>query len=260
MLRSTVYGDGELALDDPAEHYHEASKLYPALGERQGAGIARLAADSDLQAALLRAVRRNRQLPAIDLCTPQPPDASLWAAIANRHSAQPSEPGSLGLPALATMLLAGYGVDERGRRSVPSGGALYPLELYVAACRVNGLPPGLLHLDPERRVLEVLHDGDVADELLAATPLPDLLADAAAVVFVTAVFWRTRVKYGLRGYRFALLEAGHVVQNVLLAATALGTPAFPLGGFFDTAVEEMLGVDGVDESVVYGAVLGGDAG
>ncbi|HET8894208.1 MAG TPA: SagB/ThcOx family dehydrogenase [Gaiellaceae bacterium] len=247
-LRSTVYG--EIDLDDPAELYHEASKLYPALRERQAAGIVRLAQDDALQAAAQHPVRRNRQLRSIELDAPSPPAASLWSAIADRHSGH-AFTGTLGIDALATMLLAGYGA-----RAVPSGGALYPLEVYVAARRVTGLPRGILHLDPERRVLEILVEGDLADELDAAMPAPEVLADASAVIFVTAVFWRTRFKYGLRGYRFALLEAGHVMQNVLLAATALGVTAFPLGGFYDAAVEELLGVDGIDESVLYGAVLG----
>ena len=98
----------------------------------------------------------------------------------------------------------------------------------------------------------------IGPELEAACPLPGLLAGAAAVVFVTAVFWRSRFKYGLRGYRFALLEAGHVAQNVLVAATELAVAALPLGGFYDARVERLLGVDGVDESVVYAIVLGGD--
>jgi SagB-type dehydrogenase family enzyme len=71
------------------------------------------------------------------------------------------------------------------------------------------------------------------------------------VFFVTAMFWRARFKYGLRGYRFALLEAGHVGQNFLLAATARDLAAVPVGGFFDRRVDELLGVDGVDESAVY---------
>lgn len=248
-LRSTVYG--EIDLEDPAELYHEASKLYPALRERQAAGIARLTQDDDLQAATQHPVRWNRQLPSIELGAPSPPDASLWSAIAERRSEHAFTGAPLGVDALSTLLLAGY-----GRGAVPSGGALYPLEVYVIACRVTGLPEGVLHLDPERRVLEVLLERDVSEELGAAMPLPEVLADACAVVFVTAVFWRTRFKYGLRGYRFALLEAGHVMQNVLLAATVLGVTAFPLGGFYDAAVEELLGVDGLDESVLYGAVLG----
>ena len=71
------------------------------------------------------------------------------------------------------------------------------------------------------------------------------------MIFVAAVFGRTRFKYGVRGYRFALLEAGHVGQNVLLAATALGLGAVPLGGYYDRLTDEFLGLDGVNESTLY---------
>ncbi len=85
---------------------------------------------------------------------------------------------------------------------------------------------------------------------------PELFADGAAFVAVTAVFWRSRFKYGQRGYRFALLEAGHAVQNLLLVATGLGLTALPLGGYYDGAVDHLLGVDGVDESTVYLVAIG----
>ena len=107
-------------------------------------------------------------------------------------------------------------------------------------------------------MLEVLCERDVSNELDAASALPGLLEQTAAVVFIGAVFWRTRFKYGQRGYRFALLEAGHVMQNLLLAATALEIPALPLGGFYDDRVDALLGLNGVDESALYGVVLGGD--
>jgi SagB-type dehydrogenase family enzyme len=69
--------------------------------------------------------------------------------------------------------------------------------------------------------------------------------------------WRTRFKYGLRGYRFSLLEAGHLVQNVVLAATALGLPAVPLGGWYDRRLDELVGADGLDEASVYAVAVGG---
>jgi SagB-type dehydrogenase family enzyme len=256
-FRSVVYGADRVDLADPAENYHEASKLSPALAALQTAGISRLSLSPALQAATSRPVRRNPQLHAVELPRPAHPDASLWATVDRRRSARGFDGSDLRLRTLATLLDTGYGVRGQ-QRSVPSGGALYPLELYVASCRVDGLAPGVFHFDPERRVLETLRVADIADELDGASALPGVVADAAAVVFVTAVFWRTRFKYGLRGYRFALLEAGHAMQNVLLAATALSTPALPLGGFYDGRVEDVLGVDGVDEAVLYGVVLGGD--
>jgi SagB-type dehydrogenase family enzyme len=85
----------------------------------------------------------------------------------------------------------------------------------------------------------------------------DGAAEAAAIVAIVAVFWRSRFKYGLRGYRFALLEAGHVAQNLLLACTAADLPAVPLGGFFDARLNRLIDLNGVDEAAVYAVALGG---
>ena len=142
-------------------------------------------------------------------------------------------------------------------RAVPSGGALYPLELYVAALRVEGLEPGLYHFDPLRAGARGGRSGDsTAGDVAALSTYPEIVVACAAVIFVAAVFGRTRFKYGLRGYRFALLEAGHVGQNVLLAATAFGLGAVPLGGFYDRLTDEFLGLDGVNESTLYTIAVG----
>ena len=71
------------------------------------------------------------------------------------------------------------------------------------------------------------------------------------------MIWRSRFKYGERGYRFALLEAGHAAQNMLLAATALALAALPLGGFYDRRLDELVGADGLDEATLYAIALGG---
>ena len=141
-------------------------------------------------------------------------------------------------------------------RAVPSGGALYPLELYVAAFRIEGLEPGLYHFDPLAPALAVVHDSLAADDVSSLSTYPEIVAGSAAVMFIAAVFGRTRFKYGVRGYRFALLEAGHVAQNVLLAATAFGLGAVPLGGYYDRLTDEFLGLDGVNESTLYTVAVG----
>jgi SagB-type dehydrogenase family enzyme len=171
---------------------------------------------------------------------------------------------TLTLQELAAILSAAYGVTHelvlddvapQRARSVPSGGALYPLEIYVLALAVDGLKPATLHYVPGRHAVEIV--GELArDAAVASCSTPELAESAAAIVAITAVFWRTRFKYGLKGYRLALLEAGHVGQNVRLAATALGLAAVPMAGFFDTAVEQLVGADGVDESLVYVLCLG----
>ena len=246
---------------DPAEAYHEASKVSPTQIGRQVAGAARLEATPDLQLSMTRAVRRlpvpRRELPA-----PRRPDVALWHAISGRRSCRRFDEAPVSGHDLAGLLESGYGVthalEEHALplRAVPSGGALYPLELYVAAFRIEGLEPGLYHFDPLAPALAVVHDSLAADDVSSLSTYPEIIAGSAALMFIAAVFGRTRFKYGLRGYRFALLEAGHVAQNVLLAATAFGLGAVPLGGYYDRLTDEFLGLDGVNESTLYTVAVG----
>jgi SagB-type dehydrogenase family enzyme len=257
LLRSTVYGPAEDALGDPAETFHEASRLHPSLAELHGAGMQRLAASSALQDAAACASRRNLQRPHVRLEPEAVAPYSLWTALERRRSRTSDAPAELPLSRLARLLVAGYGTVGTGRRTVPSGGALYPLEVFVAAQRVAGLAAGIHRFNPYEPSLELVDAVPVATGLAEATPMPELVATASCVLLLTAVFWRARFKYGLRGYRFALLEAGHVAQNVVLAAAALDLPALPLGGFYDARLDELLGLNGVDESVLYAIVVGG---
>lgn len=249
FVRAELYGEGEPALDDPAELYHEASKLYPALAFRQAAGMARLRVSDELQEVSMQATRRNAQLPSHPLPRPLRPCCSLWTALDARRSTREFG-GPLDRQRLATLLDAGYGVRRRDRRTVPSGGALYPLELYL-------LERGVFRYDPELHALEEHDDADPWSAFVAACPVPEVANGAAAVILVLAVFGRSRFKYGQRGYRFTVLEAGHVVQNVVLAAAALDIAALPFGGFYDAKIDALVGADGVEESVLYGVVLGG---
>jgi SagB-type dehydrogenase family enzyme len=248
-----VYGDGP-ALDDPAELYHEASKLSPATVAGSGAAIGLLDAHPELQATVERAVRRRSSARYVGLPSPGLPIVQLEDALRGRASDRSFGSGLVELEAAASLAWAAYGAARSSalgpRRTVPSGGALYPLELYLLARHVDGLDAGVYHYDPPRHGLCRLA-GLSTEELERLTPFPELLVPAALVLLVTAVFWRTRFKYGLRGYRFSLLEAGHVGQNALLAAWSLGLAAVPVGGVYDGRVEALLGVDGVDESLVY---------
>jgi SagB-type dehydrogenase family enzyme len=182
-------------------------------------------------------------------------DALLGRVSARRFGSSPILLGDLGavLRRMQSVTRDNKDTDyPRPFRSTPSGGALYPLELYVWARSVEGLPAGLYHYDP--------HDHDLDDlgpvDLTTAFVQQDLLELAAAVVLVSAVFFRSVFKYGERGYRFVLLEAGHVVQNALLAAFGRGLAAVPVGGYFDRDVDRVIGLDGLHESVVYSLMLG----
>jgi SagB-type dehydrogenase family enzyme len=261
---SAVYGPERVPLDDPAESYHEASKLYPSMVARQVAGAIRLASSPELVESARRAAKRNLNRPAVELPSPKVPELPLAEALRVRRTERSFGSDEITLRELATVLHAAYGVthsagseDEQPLRTVPSGGALYPLEVYVLLGRVRALEPGLYHLDPLRHALEVLSPGlSPLGALEEAAVYPEIVAGCAATLLVTGMFWRSRFKYGLRGYRFALLEAGHLAQNVLLMCAGLGLAAAPLGGFYDRPVDELLGVDGVNESVLYAVCLG----
>jgi SagB-type dehydrogenase family enzyme len=248
-----VYGDGP-ALDDPAELYHEASKLRPATAAGSSGALGLLDARPELRATVERAVRRRSSARFVALPSPGLPHVELEEALRERASDRVFGAGTIELEAAASIAWAAYGAARASalgpRRTVPSGGALYPLELYLLAPAVDGLDAGVYHYDPPRHGLSRL-GGLATQELDRLTPFPELLVPAALVLLVTAVFWRSRFKYGLRGYRFSLLEAGHVGQNALLAAWSLGLAAVPLGGVYEGRIEQLLGVDGVDESLVY---------
>jgi len=256
-LASAIFGEPQPPDDDPAELYHEASKLSGVAGVDDLAGIGRLLESRELRATATRAVRRHLHAPVVSLPQSARLEMPLETALASRRSVRAFEPGGFRLPELAALLRAAYGVtgelaESEGTqplRAAPSGGALYPLELTVAALDVGGLTPGLYHYDPLADALEVVRLG--RPPVAATTPFAETAGQAAAVVLVSGMFWRSRFKYGLRGYRFVLLEAGHLAQNVLLAATALGLGAVALGGFYDRRADELIGVNGVDESTLY---------
>lgn len=257
-----VYGEDGPALDDPAEAYHEASKLSLAYGDPRVRGLALLEASAELRASVVRATRRNRSWPACRLPPPAALDAPLGSTLRARRSARDFAPQAVTLPHLAALLDAAYGITAAPTeqtpplRAAPSAGALYPLELYVLARRVEGLVAGVHHFDPLEHTLRQLPVAVGALDGTTLTPFAPLLDEAAATVAITGVFWRSRFKYGLRGFRFALLEAGHVAQNLLLAATALDLAAVPVGGFYDRALERLLHADGVNESAVYAVSVG----
>jgi len=250
-----VYG-GEPELDDPAEAFHAASKLWPSTALHDARGARALDASPALQEAAGRAVRRHSQRRLVALPAPALPSTPFCDLVAARRSERDLSGTAPTLAELAAVLFAAHGVRPNGRRPAPSGGGLYPLELHVAVTREGGPEPGLYHYDPSRHVLEIVRLGPVEKQVREAVPPAPADLAGPVLVFVTGVLWRTRFKYGLRGFRFALLEAGHVGQNLVLACAALGLPAVPVGAYFDGLVEELFGLDGVDETVLHAVAVG----
>lgn len=166
----------------------------------------------------------------------------------------------LTLEQLSYLLWASNGVQriERGHefRTVPSAGALYPVETYLVVHNVEGLAPGVYHYAIREHALEEIKVGDFRREITLAA-LGQRVCDDAAVVFVwTAIFNRSKHKYRQRAYRYVYLDAGHIGHSLALSAVSLGLGSCQVGALFDDDVNQILDVYGVEESVVYMSVVG----
>jgi SagB-type dehydrogenase family enzyme len=142
-------------------------------------------------------------------------------------------------------------------RSSPSAGARQVLEVYLVAVRVAGLEPGFYHYEKDGHRLTRLPGRVTGRTLPRFLPRQWWFHDAAALFVMSAVFHRVQSRYPApRHYRSVLLEAGHFCQTFCLAAAALGLAPFSTQALADRAVEEALGIDGVEESVIYAGGVG----
>jgi SagB-type dehydrogenase family enzyme len=254
---ASVTGAGAPETPDPTEDYHEASRIYPGVVDPAVVGAARLEQSVAMRVTATRSVKRHAHRPFAQLPHGALGAMTLGDALAARRSRRSYGGGSLDLAELGALLAASYGVTgtlegtPQTLRSAPSGGALYPLELYVACRHVEGVARALHHYDPLRHVLEELRPLAWEEETAALTPYDELVTGCAALIVVTGMLWRSRFKYGARAYRFTLMEAGHVAQSFLLAVEALGLASTPLGGFFDRRADAFVGVDGIHETTLY---------
>lgn len=187
-------------------------------------------------------------------------EARLSPLLQHRRSRRTFAKDPLPFDALAYMLWAAQGVTalagQHPLRTAPSAGALYPVETYVSIHNVAELPPGLYHFNVADFELELLRPGCQAADLATACLNQNFLTKAAAVLIWTAVYRRNASKYGERGLRYVLLDAGHICQNTLLAAEATGACGCPVAAFFDEELNRLLAIDGEEESAIYLAGVG----
>jgi len=204
---------------------------------------------------------RYPSAPRVALSPPQTVGgAAIWDVLQARRSVRRFQNVPLQEPALSQLLWAAQGVTHASRgvrfRTAPSAGALYPVETYLAIHAVEDVEPGIYHYAVERHELEQLKRGDFRMEVARAA-LDQEIAYWANVVFIwTAVFERSKWKYGQRAYRYVYLDAGHIAQNVALGAVALGLGSCQIAALYDEEVNGLLDVDGVRESAIYMTVVG----
>ncbi|MGW1075714.1 SagB/ThcOx family dehydrogenase [Streptomyces sp. NPDC002537] len=262
---------------DPAERAHPAEEFLVASRNTRHDRETQLSVAHYMSDLVTVALAQSSWSPddgAVRVPLPQaaPPGASLAQVIASRRSVRDFAPAPLPLAELATVLRYGdsetvevFARLEKGgevplrMRSAPSAGGLFPVETWVAAGGVTGLGRGVYRYLPREDALEGWAGGTALDELLASCPDAgggDLVGSAAALLLLVASPWRSMRKYGPRGLRFVLHEAGGIAQNVHLTATALGLGSLDYSGYFDDETHRALGIDGVFRTVVHMMLLG----
>lgn len=201
------------------------------------------------------------RLPPVEVAQGMP----LEEAIYRRTTCRSFDPDAMLSQAVFSRLIAfacGYtsvfaeAPDLGFHRATPSGGARYPVELYPIVLRAEGLAPGAYHYAIVDHSIELLRPGSFRQALVQWTLGQTYVADASAVFALAGFYERIRPRYGERGYRYTLMEAGHVAQNLYLLGTALGLGVLAIGGFVDSALNRLLGLDEAHESILYLVAVG----
>jgi SagB-type dehydrogenase family enzyme len=194
----------------------------------------------------------------------QPPDRhegkSFWEAIVKRRSMREFSPQSITFVELSQLIWAAQGITSKAFgfafRTVPSAGALYPIETYIVVNRVEGIPPGLYHYSVEGGQMVLLKEGQFGSDLCRGGLGQEMLEEAACVFVWTAIVQRSRWKYRERAFRYIYMDVGHIGQNLYLAAAAMDLGCCTVGAFYDEEVDRLIGVDGEEEVSVYLGAVG----
>jgi SagB-type dehydrogenase family enzyme len=183
-------------------------------------------------------------------------------ALTGRRTTDAFGPEPMDAENLDCILTGAYGIiAPRGNapphRTVPSAGALYPAELYVLVRNVRDVAKGIWHYNPIESRMELIDSRAAAiTEVNTAFVQAAIVERSAIIVLITMAFERQTFKYGPRGYRFALVEAGHIAQNLILIAAELELAALPIGGLYEHVVDQALGIDGLSHGTVYAVAVG----
>jgi SagB-type dehydrogenase family enzyme len=203
--------------------------------------------------------------PLIDLPRPENlpfGNIDLIQAINARRTRRVYRPEPLSLAELSFLLWCTQGVRERTDRPatlrpVPSAGARHAFETILLANRVDGLPVGLYRfLAGEHCLARLPAPEDITARLTVACREQDQVSTSAVTFIWVAVLARMRWRYSERGYRFLHLDAGHVCQNLYLAAEAVNCGVCAIGGFDDEALNRELGLDGEEQFAIYLGTVG----
>lgn len=202
----------------------------------------------------------TKDLPEQESLEPLP--TTIQEAINNRQSLRQYSNMPLKMKELAFLLWSTQGVKQvipkyATLRTVPSAGARHALETYLLINRIEGLTQGLYHFLATDFQLQEVEQGEGLATALTDACFGQKYVRESAVTFIwVADHYRMTWRYGDRGYRYIFLDAGHVCQNLYLAAEAVGCGVCAIAAFSDDRINEILHLDGDEQFVIYIATLG----
>lgn len=257
-------------LFSPYEIYHENSKLDQDISLPDFRKISEIRTNPDMIALMAKAFKEYPGCPSVALpLDVEIEEMTLGQAIRYRRTVRNFTGGSITLEQLSALLLYSYGItgqftytlpmrkpEIQYLRAAPSAGGLYPIEIYPVVLRVDGIEPGIYHYQVKEHALALMKAGDYTEIVPPLLSGQAFTSKCAVIFLLTAIFQRTTRKYGERGYRFVMLDAGHIGQNMYLSSVGLGLGCLAIGGFYDREIEELLEIDGVEESPVYSLCVG----
>ena len=167
---------------------------------------------------------------------------SVEEAIFKRRSVRHYKTDALSMEQLSQLLWAAQGITAADFfRAAPSAGASYPLELFVIAGNVEGLPAGVYHYNVKEHSLSLHMKGDIREKLgTTAAFNQKCLSQVPVAISICAVYERTMKTYGKRGERYVHIDTGHAAENIALQAVALGLATVMVGAFEGKKVSEIL--------------------
>jgi SagB-type dehydrogenase family enzyme len=179
---------------------------------------------------------------------------SIEQAIKQRRTTRSFTSRALSLNQLSQLLWSASGITEANgyKRAAPSAGALYPMDVYVVV-GPNCVPPieaGVYHYVPGDHQLSEVSKGEMRSSVARAALSQMWMSDAPLTIVITAEYKRATVKYGQRGIKYALIEAGHIGQNIFLQAQSLDLEAGIVGAFHDAAIIEAIHIPAAHEPVL----------
>jgi SagB-type dehydrogenase family enzyme len=249
------------------EIFHEATKYTPATIDLGLSRIIAYLTDRRAQLETSRNRKTYRYSPTIELPSPRESGSSLQRCLSQRRTERAFAGRPVALERLSSVLhdaiaptrehLISRENDCRlSLRPYASGGGLYPVEAYALLLDIEGLAPQVTHYDPFAHRLDVIGEMPREAMLAVVNDVDGQLAASAFIVILTAMMGRTTVKYGMRGYRFALIEVGEVAQNLSLCAVAHRLVTLPWGGYNDDQLADLLRIDNVSELVLHCLAMG----